>query len=55
MKVVKTPEEMEEDYQLGLELQRIGFLRTDWKLKPENLAGNRMLLKYLKKKEVTKK
>lgn len=35
----KTPKEMEADYQLGLHLQEIGYIRKDWYVPPEKLYG----------------
>lgn len=52
---MKTPEEMEADYQKGLKLQEMGYIRTNWRCDPENLSGNQMSREWEQRKERWKK
>lgn len=40
---MRTPEQIEADYKLGKELQKIGYIRTNWKVNPRLLAGEKIL------------
>lgn len=39
-------EKMESDYQLAKQLQKIGYIKTDWYVAPINLYGEVMLREY---------
>jgi len=50
---MKTPEQLEADYQLGKDLQKIGYIKTSWKVDPKRLAGEK-ILKEMKERNDSK-
>ena len=44
-----TPEQIEEDYLLGKECQRLGYIKSNWKCPPEKLCGE-SILKLMKER-----
>lgn len=39
-------QQLESDYQLGKQLQKVGYIETDWKVAPINLYGEIILREY---------